>query len=185
MRVDPFGKVASAFQRALLDQVAVTQQHRVKGFVSAQRDGVAGHHVRAVQEIGDAAKALSLTLGEEGALADVQAHQLGVFFRVAGGENFQIEGVRTFGQILQHELVAVHLERGTTAVHQHAGQIEVFAVQAQRLGRHVGVAAQAHFAQHAGFGRVEVERQIDRVDPESRGSISLPVNRGGLSFTHH
>ena len=54
-----------------------------------------------------------------------------------------------------------------------------------RLGRDIGVAAQAHFVQHAGFGRVQIKGQIDRVDPERRGGISLPANRGGLSFTHH
>ena len=185
VRIDPLGKVASVVQGTLFDQVAVAQKHGVLGLVGSQRDGVAGHHIRAVEEVGDASETLGLALREKRALADVQAHQLGVLLGVAGGEDFQIDGVLTFGQVFQHELVAVHLERGATTVDQHAGQIQVFAIQAQRLGRHIGVAAQAHFVEHAGLGRIEVKSQIDRVDPKSRGSVSLPVNRGGLSFTHH
>ena len=51
------------------------------------------------------------------------------------------------------------------AVDQHPRQVELVAVQAQRLGRHVGVAAQAHAVEHARLGRVEVEGQVDGVDP--------------------
>jgi hypothetical protein len=49
-----------------------------------------------------------------------------------------------FGQVFQHQLAAVHLERGALAVDQHARQVQLFAVQAQRLRGHVGVAAQRH-----------------------------------------
>jgi hypothetical protein len=33
------------------------------------------------------------------------------------------------GQVLQHQLAAVHLERGALAVDQHAGQVQLFAVE--------------------------------------------------------
>ena len=185
VRINPLGKVAAVFQVALFDQVAIGEQHRVLGLVGAQRDGVAGHHIRAVQEVGDAAKALGLALGEKRALADVQARQLGVFLGVAGGEDFQIKSLEAFGQVLEHQHITVHLERGAAAVDEHACQVELFAVQTQRLGRHIGVAAQAHFVQHAGLGGVEVERQIDGVDPERGGCVRLALDRLGLSFTHH
>ena len=177
VRVDPFGKVATVFQSALLHQVAVGKQHGVLGLVSTQRDGVAGHHVRTVQKISDAAETFSLALGEKRVVADVQAHQLGVLLRVAGGENFEIKSIRAFRQIFQNQLPSIHLERCAPAVDHHARQIQVFAIQAQRLCGHIGVAAQAHLVQHAGFDRVQIKGQIDRIDPESRGGISLPVNR--------
>ena len=69
VRVDPGGKVppliARAFQRPLRHQVAVGQQHRVLVPVGAQRHGVAGHHVWAVQKVGDTPKTLGLALGKE------------------------------------------------------------------------------------------------------------------------
>ncbi len=184
VRIDPLGKVASIVQFTLLDQVAVGQQHRVFGLVSTQRDGVAGHHIWPVQEIGDATKALGLALGEERALAHVQTHELGVLLGVAGGEDFQIEGRGAFGQVFEHQHVAIHLEGGACAIDQHTGQVQVFAVQTQGLGRHVGVAAQAHLVEHPGFAGVEVEGQIDRVDPVRRGGVVFAANGRGLSFTH-
>ena len=48
VRVDPLGEMPAVFKQALLDQVAVRQQHRVLGLVCAQCHGVAGHHVGAV-----------------------------------------------------------------------------------------------------------------------------------------
>ena len=176
--------VAPVFQLALFHQVAVGQQHRVPGLVGAQRHGVAGHHVRPVQEVGDAAEALGLALGEEGVVAHVQAHELAVLRRGAGGEDLQLERGFAFGQLFQHQLAAVHLEAGALAVHQHARQVQLLAVQTQRLGRHRRVAAQRHLVQHAGLGRVEVERQLDAVDPVGRGGVVFASDDVGLSFTH-
>ena len=179
VRVGPLGEVAAVFQRALLDQVAVGQQHRVRGLVGAQRHGIHGHHVGTVQEIGDAAETLGLALGEERALAHIQAHELGVLGGRAGGEDFQIDGVAALGQVLQHELVAVHLERGAAAVDQHARKVQFIAVQAQRLRRHLGVAAHAHLVEHAGLGRIEIEGQVHGVDPPGRSLVVGAVDGGG------
>ena len=185
-RVFPLGKVAAIVQGALVHQVAVAQQHRVLGPVGAQYHGVSGHHIRAVQEVGDAAKALGLALGEKGVVADEQAHQLGVLDGRAGGEDLQIKRtVVDAGQVLQHQLAAFDLEGGALAVDQHARQVQLFAVQAQRLGGHVGVAAHAHLVEHAGLGRVQVKAQLHRVDPESRRGVIGPVDGCRLSFTVH
>ena len=70
--VHPAGEVAAVVQRALLDQVAVAQQHRETGLVGAQQHAVRGHHVGPIQEVCDAPKALGLALGEEAAAAGVQ-----------------------------------------------------------------------------------------------------------------
>ena len=100
VRIDPQGVVAPFGQRALFHQVAVGEQHGVAGLVRAQQHAVAGHHIGAIQKVGDAPKAFSFALREEGAVADVQARQLGVFQRLAGGEDFQLERLGAFGQVL-------------------------------------------------------------------------------------
>ena len=42
---------------------------------------------------------------------------------------------------VQHQLMAVHLERRALSVHHDAGQVEVLTIQAQRLNWQLGVAA--------------------------------------------
>jgi hypothetical protein len=59
--------------------------------------------------------------------------------RGAGGEDLQREGRVALGQVLQHQLLALHAEAAAGAVHQHARQVQLVAVQAQRLRRHVGL----------------------------------------------
>ena len=182
--IHPLGKVAAVFQVAAVHQVAVAQQHGVLRLVGPQRHAVAGHHIRAVQEVGDAAETLGLALGEERIVAHVQAHELGVLGGRAGGEDFEREGVGAFGQVFQHQLAAVHLERGALAVDQHAGQVQVFAVQAQRLRGHIGVAAQRHAVEHTGLGGVQVERELNAVDPVGGGGVVFAADgyRRGLSI---
>ena len=157
----------------MFQQIAVGQQHRVIGLAGAQRDLVGGHHVRAVQEIGDAAEAFGFALGEETALADVQAHQLGVLRGIAGGEDLQRNRIAAFGQVFQHQLAAIQLEGAALAVHHHARQVERLAVQAQRLRRHIGIAAQRHAVEHARLDWIQVEGQVHMVDPERRSGIVL------------
>ena len=162
VRVYPLGKVAAHIFRprqiACFHQVAVGQQHRVLGLVRAQRHGVAGHHVGAVQKISNAAKAFCLTLREKRVLADVQAHQLGVLDGCAGCEDFEIKDLVTIRQVVQYQLMAVHLERRALTVDHDAGQVEVFTIQSQRLHGQVGVAANAHAVEHAGFDGVQIKR---------------------------
>ena len=129
-RVVPDGEVAAIFQLALFQQVAVGKQHRIRLFVGAQRDLVGGHHVGAIQEVGDAAEALRLALREETAFAGVQAHQLGVLAGVAGGEDLQRDRLAAFGQVLQHQLAAFQLEGRALAVDQHTRQVQLLAIQA-------------------------------------------------------
>ena len=185
VRVDPLGKVAAVFQRTAVHQIAVGQQHRVLGFVGTQRDRVAGHHIGAVQEVGDAAKAFGLALGEERFLADVQAGQLGVLDGRTGGEDFQRERFVSFGQVFQHQAFAFHLEGGALTVDQHAGQVQFLTVQFERLGRDIRVAAQCHLVQDAGFGRIQIKTQIDGVNPERGGAVVGAVDHGGVAFSGH
>jgi len=184
VRVHPAGKVTALGQFAVFHQVAVGQQHRKLRAVCTQRDAVARHHIGAVQEVGDTTKAFGLALREERAVADIQPHELAVFGGVAGGENFQLEGFVALGQLLQHQSIAVHLERGALAIDEHAREVEFFAVESQGLQGHVRVAAHAHFVEHAGLGRIEVEGEVDGVDEEGGGLVVLAADRrGGLGVS--
>ncbi|MCY1167764.1 hypothetical protein D9M73_77370 [compost metagenome] len=176
MWVHPFGKVAAVFQFSTVDQVAVGQQHRVLGAVGAQGHGVHGHDVGAIEKIGDAPETLGLALRKEGVVADVETHQLGVFGRAGGGENLQLELI---GQVVQHQLLAFHLEGCALAIDQHAGQVELFTIKLERLHRQVRVAAQLHLVEHARFGRVQVKTQVDGVYPVGGCGVVGAVNRHG------
>ena len=90
-----------------------------------------------------------------------------------------------FGQVLQHQLSAIYLERRALAVDQDPRQVQVFAIQTQGLCRHIGVAAQHHFVEHAGFGRIEVKGQIDAVDPKRGGGVVSALHHGSRAFTEH
>ena len=122
--------------------------------ISTQSHGVTGHHIGAVQEVSDAPESFCFTLREEGVVADIQARQLRVFGGIASRENFQVKGIVAFGQIFKNQLIAVHFEGGSCAIDHDAGQVQILAVQAQCLGRHIGVAAHAHLVQNARFGGV-------------------------------
>ena len=175
----PDGKMAAVVQFALFHQVAVGQQHRIQPLVAPQRHAVSSHDVRPVEEIGDAAEALGLALREETALAHEQALQLGVLFGGAGGENFELERLGAFRQVLQHQLVTLHPERGALAVDQHTRQVQLHAIEFEWLRCHIRVAAQCHPVEHACLGRVQVKREVHRVDPECGRCIVLAVGRGG------
>jgi hypothetical protein len=49
-RVVPPGEVPAAVEIALLDQVAVREQHRIGRLVGADQHAVLGHHVGPVEE---------------------------------------------------------------------------------------------------------------------------------------
>ena len=66
---------------ALGNEIAVGQQHRRFAFVGFDARGVDRHHVRPIEEIGDAAKAFGLALGAIGRAGAVKPHEL----RIADG----------------------------------------------------------------------------------------------------
>ena len=126
--VMPFGEMAAVVEIARLKQVAVRQQHRVLGLVGAQQHGVFGHHIRTVEEIGNAAKAFGLALGKEAAARGVEAGQRAVFLWRAGVADFQLEvGI---GRGFDHQHLAFDAEGDAFAIDQHAQQIQLFAMQA-------------------------------------------------------
>jgi len=126
MRVYPLGEMPAALKLAALNQVAVGQQHRVLGFVGTQRHAEHRHHIGAIQKVSDAPEPLGFALREKRIVAHIQAHQLGVFRWVGGGENLQLKFI---GQITEHQLVAVHLERRALAIDLHPHQVQLVTVQ--------------------------------------------------------
>src|SRR5678816_1752297 len=89
--VVPAGEVAAVVEFALLDQVAVGEQHRVGGLVRPDQHRVLGHYVRPVEEEGDAAKALGLALSEEAAPRGVEPREPGVLLGCAGVADLERE----------------------------------------------------------------------------------------------
>ena len=183
--VYPFRKMPAIFQFAFLHQISVGQKHWVGEFVSTQGHAKHRHHIGSVKKITDASEALRFALREEGILADIQAAELGIFGRVAGGENFQLERLCAFWQVFKHQLLAIYFERSALTVNEHAGQVEVFAVQTQRLCGNLWIAPYQHGVEDAGFERVQVKHQINIVDPEAGGLVVFAPSDHGLAFTKH
>ena len=76
---------------AVRDQIAVGEKHRRLGFVGFDARGVDRHHVRPVEEIGDAAKAFGLALRAIGGAGAVEAHELRVGRRIDDGLDLELE----------------------------------------------------------------------------------------------
>ena len=182
--VVPLRVVATVVQAALLDEVAVGQQHRVARLVGAQRDREDGHHVRAVQEVGDAPETLGLALREQARGAEVQARQFGVLVGGAGVADLQREFGRGRG-LVDHQQPALLAEGHAGAVGQHAQRVQALAVELQGLaGRGLLVALDAHLRGDQGLGGVQVEDEFDFTDPEGRGGVVLAADDGGVALAH-
>ena len=89
-----------------------------------------------------------------------------------------------FGQVFQHQLALVHFETGALAIDHDAGQVQFFAIEAQGLGGDTWVAAHLHFVEHAGFGRIQVNGEVNGVDPICRGHVVFAANQRGSAFLH-
>jgi hypothetical protein len=175
--------VAVVVERAFLDQVAVGEQHGVLRLVGAQRDGEDRHHVRPVEEVGDAAKALRLALREQARARGVQARQLLVPVGAAGVAQLQREGVG-LGRVVDDQLAGVAVpERHALAVGHAAQQRDLVAVQHQRLTQHVRVALDRQLRRDDGLGAVEVEHEVRLADPERGFDIVLAPDQRRRAFT--
>ena len=88
--------------------VAVRQQHRIALLVGVDGRRIGGHHVRSIDEPGDAPEALGLALRDEAVLRRVEAFELGVLLRHDAAHRFQREAIGHVvdGQALRRDLVA-------------------------------------------------------------------------------
>ncbi|MCY1230036.1 hypothetical protein D9M72_424310 [compost metagenome] len=183
-RVFPHGFMAAVGQVLLADQVAVGQQHRVGVAIGAQRDAEGRHHVRAVEEVGDAAEALGLALGEEVAVGHVQARQRGIGHGLARGGDLEraLRGQPGDGQ---RAGVLGGVGHGLP-VQADADQFEFVAAQHQR--RVVGGAGLARETQRAGDDGalgIEIEHQVGMVDGEGGRGIVLAIDGNGRVGAQH
>jgi hypothetical protein len=123
-------------------------------------------------------------LCEEAAAGGVQARKGGVLLGRAGVADLEREAV-VGGRSVDHQLAVGMAERHALAVDQHAQQVELVAVQLERLARwHGGVALDLHAAGDQRLGGVEIEGQVDLADPVGRGCVVLAADDGGGSFAH-
>ena len=115
--------------------IAVGEQHRGLVAVGLDAHGVGGEHVRAVEEVGDAAEALGLALRAVDAARQVEARQRLVGLRIAVGDGLQREGLA--GQAADDELLVgalVFARAELAAVEAHGLQLDHLAVEPQRPG---------------------------------------------------
>ncbi|VWD51188.1 hypothetical protein BCO18442_06141 [Burkholderia contaminans] len=183
-RVFPFREVAAVGQVAGIDEVAVRQQHRVPGLVGAQRHRVRRHHVRAVEEVGDAAETFGFALREEVAARHIKARQRRILVGCACAFERQLEGI---GNVLDGQPVFVRTHGAMRrAVQVRAEEFERFAHQLQvRRGRGVRIAAHAHRVPDDRAGRREIEFERDGIDEEGRRRVVGAADHGGRGVVGH
>ncbi|SMG00010.1 hypothetical protein BSIN_5361 [Burkholderia singularis] len=179
-RVFPFRVVAAVGQVARIDEIAVRQQHRIPGFVRAQRNRIRRHHVGAVDEVGDPPEAFRLALREEIAARDIKAGQRRVRLGRAHAVDGQLERV---GHVFHRQAMLVRARGGMRcAVDPCAGEFERLAHQFEvRCAGGVRIAAHAHRVAHARAGGCEVEFERDGVDQERGARIVATADHGGRS----
>ncbi|MOA64043.1 hypothetical protein D3C78_1899660 [compost metagenome] len=74
MRIEPGGKRAAFVITGAAEEIAVRQHDRVGYLVTDDRDRVGRQNIRAIGEIGDAAKALGLALCAIHTVGPVKPH---------------------------------------------------------------------------------------------------------------
>ena len=151
VRVGPGNAVPPVGQGLGRAGVAVGQHHGTGGGVGGDGHGEAGHHVGAIGEIGDAAEALGLALGEEGAVGEVEARQFGVGFGVDDGLDREHAGL---GRLVDHQRLAVQppaVGAEGRAVDRDRADGLAGAVEPQGGGGDGGVAAEAEARARRGW----------------------------------
>ena len=187
-RVVPLREVAAAVERRpARPGCRWTAAPGTAGLVGAQRDRVDRHHVGPVEEVGDAAKALGLALREEAAARGVEPRQLGVLVGRAGVADLERERRRAAGPArVDHEHARLRCRNETLcAVDQHAREVEILAVQAQRL-RPARSALRSTCIRliTSVLAGSRSKRQVDAADPVRRRGVVLAADQGGNAFAH-
>ena len=184
--IHPFRKVPSARLRARRDQVAIRQQHRIALALGVDGIGVARHHVRPVDEPGDAAEALRFALGEKAVARCVQALESGVLLRPDARNRFQREALGHPGNA--EALLAEHVfpRRQRPAVERHRHQLDLLAVEQQRRAGvgslRVSRERQGRAHQRMVFADIDIES--NGRDQEGRRGVVLQKNSLGCGFAH-
>ncbi len=182
----PDGEMAAAGEVAGFDEIAVGEQHRRVGFVGLDARRVDRQHVRPVEEIGDAAKALGLALGAIGAAGAVEPHQLRIGGRIDQRHDFKTKRpVRRLrdDQAVRRRRVGV-CRRGR-AIDGQSCEFESVAIEQQRC-RRGGLRIGPHVEGRAYSCRRRMKRnvEIDGLDQPIGRAIILQADRAGLLGAH-
>ena len=137
-RVLPGRPVAAVGFVAAGHRVAVGEQHREVRPVGMQGHGVGGHHIRAVEEPGDAAETLRFALREIAVARTVETGQAGVAVGVDAHHRPQRAGV---GEVGDGQRVRGQRKRHVFAVDRDTQRFQFLAVEHQRLALAGRVAA--------------------------------------------
>ena len=183
MRVVPDREMPVRPAGRRFDEIAVGEQHRHVGAVGFDARRVDRHHVRAVEEIGDAAEAFGLALRAIGAVGAIQPHQLGVGGRIDRGFDLELErALRRLrdGQAVGRRGIGVLRQR--RAVDRRSTTSDKFvAVEPQAARRPTPPDWAAATAARARASRTDAARYRDRpCRSASRTDGNPGGGRGGL-----
>ncbi len=175
----PRDQVSTIRQQALLDPVAVGQEHGKALAIGDQRRPKASHDIGAIQEVGDSPETLGLALGTEHPTGLVQPLQSRVEIRVNAHARVEPESIRHAFQDERVGLDAILGRQQRMTVDRHRVQIQLLAVEPQRAvaARRRRVAAHLQGRLHAGAIRVQLESEIDSIDQELGRAIVVAVDR--------
>ena len=163
-RIVPHGEMpVGARHVASRDEIAVGEQHRRLGFVGLDARGVDRHHVRPVEEIGDAAEALGLALRAIGGAGAIEPHQLAYW--PSGSMTVSISSSNgRFGgcAMVSRSVVATKFSaRQRLAVERERRSLQLLAVEHQRRRRARRVRLELELGAHRG-GRADRAKRRDR-----------------------
>jgi hypothetical protein len=184
-RVVPLAPV----ERAPLQRIAVGEQYRGLAAVGLYARGVSGKHIRAVEEVGDAAEALRLALRAVDSARQVEAGERLVGLRVAINGGLEREGPRR--QVADHQLLVGHLVFAgaqLAPVEAHALELDRLAVEPQgpRLAGVCRIALDLQACAHPRARRVQRHIEVDRVDQVAGRLVVLEQNGSRrLNFHGH
>ena len=162
---------------ALSDQIAVGEKHRRLGFVGLDARGVNRHHVRPVEEVGDAAEAFGLALRAIGRAGAVEAHQLGIGGGIDDGLDGKLERpVRRLRNGQPFGRGQETFARQRPAVERERAQLQLLAVEDQRRRRAAAVRLEPELGADRGCGRIERHVEIDGFDEPVRRAVILEAD---------
>ena len=177
--------MTAIFQRTSFHTVPVREQYRLCLRVANNFGAVGGHHVWPVQHVSYAAKPFRFALGTEDPIGEIQAFQCCICFWRNFTHCFQFE--RFTRQIAQRqmsvaELILISAQR--LAVHPNRFQRQIFAVQCQGLIRLILIGAYAKHAGHLRGCGMQIDCEVNGIDPMRRCGIFFEENGAGVFSLH-
>ena len=184
------------FNIAVLDGIAVAEQHRRLGFPGLDARRVNGEHIGPIEEVRDPPKPFRLALGAIGGAGAIETTELGIRRGIDDGFNQQAErasGRRGDHKPIRRDVELAKIQRGV--VEFDPDRAQAVAVEAQRRASDAArVRPQRQLRDDAGRRRMQADIQIDRVDQIIRrpvisqmdgGADGVLCHAGGSLLTRH